>query len=135
MSRSRAMALQLVFSLSCSSCGSTFLPIESIEDREHGIPLSRSVHQRSGELTWRLGDVKRTGEALRIDFTLTNGTSRILEQGLLRVILHGPNGEQLSGRLPFSGIRRGHTRALSARFGSVPFRVADLGLEVIFVSP
>ena len=135
MPRLRTTGLQWLLVLALLGCGTAYLPVETLDERSHGAPLSRSEFQRSGELTWRLGDVERTGDALRIDFSLTNGTSRALEQGMLRVILYGPDGGQMSGRLPFSGIGVGRSRALSARFASVPFRVADLGLEIIFVSP
>lgn len=138
MSNLRAASLHdvlLVIVLGCLGCGTAFLPVESIEERGPGTPLSRSQNQRSGELTWRLGDVERVGETLRIDFTLTNGTSRDLEHGLLRVILYGPDGEQLSARLPFAGFPRGRSQIMSARFAAVPFRVADLGLELIYVTP
>lgn len=133
--RAALRALQWLVVLGLLGCGSAFLPTESSEERGPGTPLSRSEHPRAGELTWRLGAVQRTDDALRIDFTLLNGTSRNLEHGLLRVVLYGPDGEQLSARLPFMGIGRGRSQAMSARFASVPFRVADLGLELIFVTP
>ncbi len=131
----RRLAVLVVLLGLLPSCGVATLPYETLEERGHGTPLTRSSHPRSGELTWRPGDVERVGEELRIDLTLTNGSSRDLEQGMLRVILYGPGGEQRSGRLPFGGISRGRTRHVSARFASVPFRVADLGLELIFVVP
>ncbi|MBW2241745.1 MAG: hypothetical protein JRH01_07140 [Deltaproteobacteria bacterium] len=135
MQRFRTITLPVLLGLACFGCGTAYLPVESIDERSHGTPLSRSEYQRSGDLTWRLGDVERTGDALRIDFSLTNGTSTPVRQGMLRVILYGPDGEQMTGRLPFSGIGVGRSRALSARFAAVPFRVADLGLEIIYVSP
>lgn len=128
--------LFLLLGLFGAACGTASVPIETPEERERGIPIGRAEHQRIGELTWRVGAVEREGEhGLRVDFYLTNGTSRSLEQGLLRIILYGPDGQQLSGRLPFVGISSGRSRLLSARFAAVPFRVADLGIEVIFVVP
>ncbi len=116
----------------CSA--STVIP-ESLEERTSGAPLTRSPNLRIGSLTYRLGQLERTEEGLRIDFTLQNGSSRNIEQGLLRIILLGTQHEEMSAKLPFVGLRAGTSRALVARFADVPFRVQDLALEVIFVVP
>jgi len=88
-----------------------------------------------GSLTYRLGQIERQGEAIRMDFTLQNGSSRDIEQGLLRVILMGSRGRELTARLPFIGLSRGQSRSMSARFDRVEFSVLDVGLEVIFTLP
>ena len=118
-----------------AGCGTSALIPEKPEDRGAGTPISRSPHMRTGSLTYRLGQLARTEEGVRIDFTLQNGSSRQIEQGLLRVIVIGPDGRELSARLPFVGLRAGQSRVLVARFGEVPFRVQDFVLEVIFVVP
>ncbi len=109
--------------------------VETPEQRGPGTPLTRVSHPRMGSLTYRLGQVERQGEAVRVDLTLQNGSSRDIEQGLLRVILMGSAGREMTARLPFVGLARGQARSMSARFAEVDFPVVDVGLEVIFVLP
>ncbi|MAE93322.1 MAG: hypothetical protein CL910_01540 [Deltaproteobacteria bacterium] len=118
------------------ACGAATLIPERPEERSHGIAVQRSLNLRSAALTYRLGAVERDEQdGVRVDFTLQNGSSRDIEQGLLRVILYGTDGRLISARLPFAGLPRARSRFMSARFGAVPFRVQDFGLEVIFVVP
>ncbi len=117
-----------------SGCQSAMM-VETPEQRGPGTPLTRASHPRMGSLTYRLGQVERQGEAIRVDLTLQNGSSRDIEQGLLRVILMGSAGRELTARLPFVGLARGQARSMSARFAQVDFPVVDVGLEVIFTLP
>ncbi len=126
-----ALGAAALLALSCSGT----LPLEAPEERGPGTPLARSAHLRSASLTWRLGEVERTGDGIRVDFTLQNGSSRDIDQGLLRILLHGPGGELVSARLPFVGLARGKSRPMAAHFPPVPFRIQDMALELIFAVP
>lgn len=131
----RKLFRALSFGLALGCGGATLIP-ELPDDRGRGTAVQRSQNLRSAALTYRLGQVERDDrDGVRVDFTLQNGSSRDIDQGLLRVILHGPEGEVITARLPFVGLPRGKSRFMTARFGEVPFRVQDFGLEVIFVIP
>ncbi len=127
------MVAALLLGLGCAAA--TLTP-ELPEERTAGLRLPRAQHLRAGSLTYRLGQIQRGPDGeLRIDFRLQNGSSRDIEQGLLRVVAYGDEGRMVSGRLPFGALRRGQSRGMSARFSAVPFRLVDVGLEVIFVLP
>lgn len=128
------LLLSLLAALALPGCRGAVL-VETPEQRGPGTPLTRSSHPRMGSLTYRLGQVQRQEDGVRVDLTLQNGSSRDIEQGVLRVILMGGEGRELTARLPFVGLARGQARAMSARFEQVDFPVVDVGLEVIFVLP
>jgi hypothetical protein len=100
-----------------------------------GTPLGRSTHLRSGHFTYRLGDMERDGEELRVGIRLSNGTHRDYSNVMLRVVLSGDGGEIRSVRLPVGPILAEQTKPLVARTDDVTFRVRDVTLELIYALP
>jgi hypothetical protein len=100
-----------------------------------GTPLGRSTHLRSGHFTYRLGDIERDGEELRIGIRLSNGTHRDYGNVMLRVVLWGHGGEIHAVRLPVGPILAEQTKPLVARTDGVTFRVRDVTLELIYALP
>jgi len=107
----------------------------AVATAERGIPIGRSVHPRSGQLSYRLGKVDRQGEAVRVDMQLTNATHRDYQSLGLRVVLYGDGGEIQTGQVAVGSLRDGRTKPISAHFEGVVFRVQDVGLELIYSSP
>ena len=104
-------------------------------DPDAGQPLGRSEHMRSGSFTYRLGQVERNGNRLRVAVRFSNGTHRSYANVMLRVILYGDEGEIRAVRLPAGAILAEQTRPLVARFDDVTFPVEDVTLELIYALP
>ena len=104
-------------------------------DPEAGLSLGRSEHMRSGSFTYRLGEVERNGNRLRVGIRFSNGTHRSYGGLLLRVILYGDGGEIRTVRLPVGAILAVQTKPLVARFDDVTFPVEDVTLELIYAIP
>ena len=102
---------------------------------ERGVPIGRSVHPRSGHLSYRLGKVDRQAEAVRVDMQLTNATHRDYQSLGLRVVLYGDGGEIQTRQVAVGSFRDGRTKPISAHFDQVGFRIQDVGLELIYSSP
>ncbi len=100
-----------------------------------GRPLGRSLHLRSGHLTYRLGQVDQEDANVRVGVVLMNGSHRDYQSLILRVILHGPEGRQREDRLVVGPFREGASRGLSAWISGVPFPVQDVSLELVLASP
>ena len=90
---------------------------------------------RSGHFTYRLGDVERNQDRVRVGLRFSNGTHRNYGTVMLRVVLFGEDGEIRAVRLPVGGIRAEQTKPLVARFDDVTFRIEDVTLELIYALP
>jgi len=99
------------------------------------VPIGRSTHLRSGSFSYRLGDIERNGESLRIALRFSNGTHRSYRNVMLRVVLLGDEGKVQATRLPVGGILAGQTKPVVARIDDVTFRVQDVTLELIYAIP
>jgi hypothetical protein len=102
---------------------------------DSGLPLGRSEHLRSGSFTYRLGDLERDGDRLRVSIRLSNGTHRRYSNVMLRVILYGHEGEIRAVQLPAGAILAEQSKPLVARFDDVTFPVEDVTLELIYALP
>jgi hypothetical protein len=90
---------------------------------------------RSGHFSYRLGNIERDGDHLRVDLRFSNGTHRSYGTVMLRVILFGDGGEIRAVRLPAGGILAEQTKPLVARIDDVTFSVEDVTLELIYALP
>jgi len=108
---------------------------EPAADTQAGVPIGRSTHLRSGSFSYRLGDIERNGESLRIALRFSNGTHRSYRNVMLRVVLLGDEGKVQATRLPVGGILAGQTKPVVARIDDVTFRVQDVTLELIYAIP
>jgi hypothetical protein len=97
--------------------------------------VGRSEHLRSGSFTYRLGDIERNGERLRVSIRFGNGTHRRYSNVMLRVILYGDEGEIRAVQLPVGPILAEQSKPLAARFDDVTFPVEDVTLELIYALP
>jgi hypothetical protein len=100
-----------------------------------GVPVGRSTHMRSGSFSYRLGDVERDGNSLRVDLRFSNGTHRNYRNVMLRVVVFGDGGEVQAARLPVGAILAEQTKPVVARIEGVTFRVQDVTLELIYAIP
>jgi len=100
-----------------------------------GVLIGRSTHMRSGNFTYRLGEVERNGNRLRVALRFSNGTHRSYHSVMLRVVLFGDGGEIRAAQLPVGGILAEQTKPVVARIDDVTFRVQDVTLELIYALP
>lgn len=135
----RAAGRRGAFVLAALLAGACVGSPSALEDAEQraavGSPLGRSEYLRAGQLSYRLGALERSGESLRIDLVLQNGTSRAYDHLLLRVLVHGGPGQEASARLPVGPMRAGRTRYTSARLPAVGFRVREVRVELLASTP
>jgi hypothetical protein len=124
------LALPLLLACTVPTTGSGPDP-----ESEAGLPLGRSEHMRSGSFSYRLGDVERGGNRLRVAIRFSNGTHRSYANVMTRVILYGDGGEIRAVRLPVGAILAEQTKPLVARFDDVTFAVEDVTLELIYALP
>jgi len=90
---------------------------------------------RSGHFTYRLGDIERNGDHLRVGVRFSNGTHRSYRTVMLRIILFGDGGKIHAVRLPAGAILAEQTKPLVARIDEVTFSVEDVTLELIYALP
>ncbi len=128
----RILHLALTLILGCAAPATG--PEPDTGTRE-GVPLGRSTHMRSGNFTYRLGEIERNGNRLRIGLRFSNGTHRSYRSVMLRVVLFGDGGEIRAVRLPVAGILAEQTKPVVARIDDVTFRVQDVTLELIYALP
>jgi hypothetical protein len=134
----RILLLALPLILGCAAPASGPGPdpdVQAGQPDRTGQPIGRSPHMRSGHFTYRLGDVERDGSRLRVDLRFSNGTHRSYGKVMLRVVLHGDEGEIRTVRLPAGAILAEQTKPLSARIDGVTFPVEDVTLELVYVLP
>jgi hypothetical protein len=130
--------LALALAVACAGAPDATGPApgaERPEDRTHGTPVGRSLHPRSGHFSYRLGDVERVGDDVRVDLRLSNGTHRDYRSVVLRVWVRGGPGELRSVRVPIGGLGADRSRPVSARVPGVPFAVREVGLELVYAVP
>lgn len=108
---------------------------ETDGDTRPGVPIGRSTHLRSGSFSYRLGEVERDGDSLRVALRLSNGTARSYRNVVLRVVVIGDEGEAQAIRLPVGAVLAGQTKPVVARIGDVTFQVQDVTLELIYAVP
>jgi hypothetical protein len=119
--------------LACAALACGGYPLyEAPEERGASRPLSRSEHQRSGELTWRPGLLQQTPEAVLFEFTLQNGTARDYLSVMLRLVLRGPERAIATVRYPAGPLAAGGMRRVRAHLAPPGFDVEGADLELIF---
>ena len=114
--------------LACSGTPRYELP----EERSAGRPLTETTHPRTGELTWRPGELEQTPERVRVGFTLMNGTPRDYLSVMLRVVLRGGDREMATARYPVGPLAARSSKVIQAFFGPPGFEVQETQLELIF---
>jgi hypothetical protein len=128
----RILLLALTLTLGCAAPATG--PEPDAGTRE-GAPLGRSTHMRSGSFTYRLGEIERNENRLRVAFRFSNGTHRSYRSVMLRVVLFGDGGEIRATQLPIGGMLAEQTKPVVARIDDVTFRVQDVTLELIYALP
>jgi hypothetical protein len=120
-------ALAAALALGCSGVP----PYEAPEERSGGVPLSRSEHPRSGQLTWRPIGLVQTAEGVVFEFTLVNGTTRDYLSVLLRVVLRGPEHRTATARWPAGPLVARGERRVRAHLAPPGFEIEGADLELL----
>lgn len=107
-------------------------PYEAPEERAGGIPLSRSEHPRSGQLTWRPAGLVQTAEGVVFEFTLVNGTTRNYVSVMLRVVLRGPGSRVATARWPAGPLVARGERRVRAHLAPPGFEIDGADLELLY---
>lgn len=105
---------------------------ETPEQRGPGVPLTRALQRRTGELTWREGRLEQTHEGVRFEFMLVNGTARDYHSVMLRIVLRGSEGRMATVRYPVGPVAAGGERAVRALLAPPGFPVEGADVELVY---
>jgi hypothetical protein len=125
--RGLAAACAAALALGCSGVP----PYEAPEARTGGVPLSRTEHPRSGQLTWRPIGLTQTAEGVVFEFTLVNGTTRDYLSVLLRVVLRGADRQMATARWPAGPLAARGERRVRAHLAPPGFAIEGGDLELL----
>jgi hypothetical protein len=114
--------------LACSGS----LPYELPEERGGGRPLAEARNPRTGEITWRAGDLETSPTGVRFQFTLMNGTSRDYFNVMLRLVLRGPGREMATVRYPAGPLAARSSKVVHAQLSPTGFEVESTQIELIW---
>ena len=123
--------LGLLLACLALACGS-LPPYEAPEARGGSLPLTRADQPRSGELTWRSGELTQTEEGVLFEFTLSNGTSRHYFSVMLRLALRGAGSALATVRYPAGPLAAGASRRVRAHLAPPGFAVEGADVELLF---
>lgn len=126
--RTGALLGAACLALACSGS----LPYELPEERSGGRPLAEAPNPRSGEITWRAGDLDTSPAGVRFQFTLMNGTSRDYLNAMLRLVLRGPGGEIATVRYPVGPLAARSSKVVQAQLAPPGFEVQEAQIELIW---
>jgi hypothetical protein len=123
--------LGLVIACLALTCGS-LPPYEAPEERVGSLPLTRADQTRSGELTWRAGELTQTEGGVLFEFTLSNGSSRHYYSVMLRLVLRGAGSALATVRYPAGPFAAGQSRRIRAHLAPPGFAVEGADVELLF---
>ena len=126
--RARRALAAAGLALACSGAPQYELP----EERTAGRPLTETTHQRTGEITWRPGDLEQTPERVRVGFTLMNGTTRDYLSVMLRVVLRGGARQMATARYPVGSLAARSSKVVQVFLAPPGFEVQETQLELIW---
>jgi hypothetical protein len=112
-------------------CGS-LPPFETPDERTGGIPVTRTEHRRTGQLTWRPAGLQQTAEGVRFEFTLVNGTTRDYLSVMLRLVLRGPGSDLATARWPAGPVAAHGERRVRAHLAPPGFEVEGADVELLY---
>jgi hypothetical protein len=126
--KARAGLAAALLALACSGAP----PYELAEERSGGRPLAEAANPRTGELTWRSGELETTPSGVRFSFTLVNGTSRDYFNVMLRLVLRGPGREIATVRYPVGPLGARASKKVQAQLAPPGFAVEEAQIELIW---
>lgn len=101
------------------------------EDRIYPTPVFYSERPRPANVTYSEGRLQQNGSDVTVDFVITNGYSRVLEEITIYVTLFGRSSERLVHIHPMGAMSPQFTRRSAAKIKGVGFEVKRFELGVV----